>query len=228
MFDGDEGPNTGGMGAYSPMPGLSSVQIDELMDVAVHPTLAALRAHGIDYRGLLYAGLMLTAQGPKVIEFNVRFGDPEAQVVLPRVTSDLFEVFRQAAAGALVDAPTFSEAAAVTIVSGGRSSRPPAVNRALRTPRSSSSSPASSSASLAQSRSVSRGGRGLSVAGQQGPPGATSAAERSVTAPARPHPPPPPPTLSEGIELAAMASRGTERPRGALPSGDPWRWRRPV
>ena len=116
MFDGDEGPNTGGMGAYSPMPGLSSVQIDELMDVAVHPTLAALRAHGIDYRGLLYAGLMLTAQGPKVIEFNVRFGDPEAQVVLPRVTSDLFEVFRQAAAGALVDAPTFSEAAAVTIV----------------------------------------------------------------------------------------------------------------
>ena len=116
IFDGDLGPNTGGMGAFSPMTELSAQQIDELMDVAVRPTLAALRAAGVDYRGLLYAGLMLTSSGPKVIEFNVRFGDPEAQVVLPRVTGDLVEVLRQAAAGALVDAPTFSTDAAVTVV----------------------------------------------------------------------------------------------------------------
>ena len=116
IFDGDLGPNTGGMGAYSPMPGLSAAQVDELMDVAVRPTLAALAAAGVDYRGLLYAGLMLTPSGPKVIEFNVRFGDPEAQVVLPRVTGDLVEVLRQAAAGELSDAPTFSDEAAVTVV----------------------------------------------------------------------------------------------------------------
>ena len=116
IFDDDLGPNTGGMGAYSPMPGLSAAQVDELMDVAVRPTLAALAAAGVDYRGLLYAGLMLTPTGPKVIEFNVRFGDPEAQVVLPRVTGDLVEVLRQAAAGELRAAPTFSEDAAVTVV----------------------------------------------------------------------------------------------------------------
>ena len=116
IFDDDLGPNTGGMGAYSPMPGLSAAQVDELMDVAVRPTLAALAAAGVDYRGLLYAGLMLTPSGPKVIEFNVRFGDPEAQVVLPRVTGDLVEVLRQAAAGELSDAPTFSDEAAVTVV----------------------------------------------------------------------------------------------------------------
>ena len=116
IFDDDLGPNTGGMGAYSPMPGLSAAQVDELMAVAVRPTLAALAAAGVDYRGLLYAGLMLTPSGPKVIEFNVRFGDPEAQVVLPRVTGDLVEVLRQAAAGELRAAPTFSEDAAVTVV----------------------------------------------------------------------------------------------------------------
>jgi len=116
IFDGDVGPNTGGMGAYSPMPGLTATQIDELMDVAVRPTLSALRAAGVDYRGLLYAGLMLTPSGPKVIEFNVRFGDPEAQVILPRVTGDLVEVLRQAAAGELVDTLSFSQEAAVTVV----------------------------------------------------------------------------------------------------------------
>jgi phosphoribosylamine--glycine ligase len=115
-LDGDEGPNTGGMGAYSPMPSVSAELVDELMAVAVTPTLVALNDAGVDYRGLLYAGLMLTPSGPKVIEFNVRFGDPEAQVILPRVTSDLVEVFTQAAQGALVDAPTFSDKAAVTVV----------------------------------------------------------------------------------------------------------------
>ena len=115
-LDQDRGPNTGGMGAYSPMPAVDDELTEELMDVAVRPTLHALRARGIDYRGLLYAGLMLTAQGPRVIEFNVRFGDPEAQVVLPRVTSDLVELLMEAAAGDLGEAPTFSDDAAVTVV----------------------------------------------------------------------------------------------------------------
>jgi len=115
-LDGDRGPNTGGMGAYSPMPAVDEELTEELMDVAVRPTLHALKARGIDYRGLLYAGLMLTAHGPRVIEFNVRFGDPEAQVVLPRVTSDLVELLSKAAAGDLDEAPTFSDDAAVTVV----------------------------------------------------------------------------------------------------------------
>ena len=116
VADNDEGPNTGGMGAYSPMPIVSDALVDDLMAVAVTPTLEALRARGIEYRGLLYAGLMLTPQGPKVIEFNVRFGDPEAQVVLPRVSSDLFELFRSAAAGSVQEAPSFRADACVTVV----------------------------------------------------------------------------------------------------------------
>ena len=116
ISDDDQGPNTGGMGAYSPMPSVSAAQVTELMATCVTPTLEALKARGIDYRGLLYAGLMLTASGPKVIEFNVRFGDPEAQVVLPRVNSDLFEVFADAARGELRGAPEFLEEAAVTVV----------------------------------------------------------------------------------------------------------------
>lgn len=114
--DHDAGPNTGGMGAYSPMPTVSEPQISELMATCVTPTLDALRARGIEYKGLLYAGLMLTASGPKVIEFNVRFGDPEAQVVLPRVSSDLFGLFMEAARGELTSTPAFCDAAAVTVV----------------------------------------------------------------------------------------------------------------
>ena len=82
--DGDTGPNTGGMGAYSPVPAASEAVVTEVLEGAIAPTLAALGDRGIDYRGVLYAGLMLTAAGPRVLEFNVRFGDPEAQVVLPR------------------------------------------------------------------------------------------------------------------------------------------------
>ena len=89
LGDGDTGPNTGGMGAYSPVPGAGNDLVDEVLERAVEPTLAALRGRGIDYRGVLYAGLMLTADGPKVLEYNVRFGDPEAQVVLPRYAGDL-------------------------------------------------------------------------------------------------------------------------------------------
>jgi phosphoribosylamine--glycine ligase len=114
--DGDEGPNTGGMGAYSPVPAADDKVVDVVMDQAVEPTLAALRRRGIDYRGVLYAGLMLTPDGPKVLEYNIRFGDPEAQVVLPRLDSDLVEILHEAASGRLRTDPKFVPDAAVTVV----------------------------------------------------------------------------------------------------------------
>jgi phosphoribosylamine--glycine ligase len=116
--DGDTGPNTGGMGAYSPVPGAGEAVVDEVIEVAVMPTLAALRERGIDYRGVLYAGLMLTPAGPRVLEFNVRFGDPETQVVLPRWQGDVTAVLAAAAAGRLdtVGAPQFTPDAAVCVV----------------------------------------------------------------------------------------------------------------
>jgi phosphoribosylamine--glycine ligase len=114
--DGDRGPNTGGMGAYSPVPAAGDDMVDEVMAKAVEPTLAALRARGIDYRGVLYAGVMSTPDGVKILEYNVRFGDPEAQVVLPRITSDLGELLAGAAAGRLGAAPAFDDGAAVTVV----------------------------------------------------------------------------------------------------------------
>ncbi|MCB0994064.1 MAG: phosphoribosylamine--glycine ligase [Acidimicrobiales bacterium] len=113
--DRDAGPNTGGMGAYSPVPGAEAV-VGMVMDRCVEPTLAALRSAGIDYRGVLYAGLMLTPAGPKVLEYNVRFGDPETQVVMPRLTSDLAGLLAEAAQGHLVSEPTFDDGAAVTVV----------------------------------------------------------------------------------------------------------------
>ncbi len=114
--DGDAGPNTGGMGAYSPVPVAGADVVDAVMDQAVGPTLAALAKQGIDYRGVLYAGLMLTADGPKVLEYNVRFGDPEAQVVLPRLSSDLAGLLAEAAAGDVSSAPQFTDDACVTVV----------------------------------------------------------------------------------------------------------------
>ena len=83
LKDQDEGPNTGGMGAYSPVPFLEENLVERIMDIAVIPTLETLKRKGIDYRGVLYCGLMITPDGPKVLEYNARFGDPETQVVLP-------------------------------------------------------------------------------------------------------------------------------------------------
>lgn len=114
--EGDTGPNTGGMGAYTPVPVAPTSTVDDVMEQAVEPTLAALRALGIDYRGVLYAGLMLTPSGMKVLEYNVRFGDPETQVVLPRIQSDLVELLAGAAAGTLGADPVFSADALVTVV----------------------------------------------------------------------------------------------------------------
>lgn len=91
-FDGDLGPNTGGMGAYSPVPHISEEVVNEAFERVLQPMADALVKEGASFTGVLYAGLMLTVEGPKVIEFNARFGDPETQVVLPRLESDLFEV----------------------------------------------------------------------------------------------------------------------------------------
>ena len=114
--DGDAGPNTGGMGAYSPVADAGPAVVDQVMATAVEPTLGALQAAGIDYRGVLYTGLMLTSDGPKVIEYNVRFGDPEAQVVLPRFAGDLAAFLAEAAAGDLRTEPSFVDDACVCVV----------------------------------------------------------------------------------------------------------------
>jgi len=114
--DGDTGPNTGGMGAFSPVPGVDDAFVLDINERFIAPTLAELRNRGIDYRGVLYAGLMLTSSGPKLLEYNVRFGDPETQVVLPRLTSDLAELLAQAATGAPLTPPTFTTDAAVGVV----------------------------------------------------------------------------------------------------------------
>jgi len=104
-FDGDEGPNTGGMGAFAASPLVDEALQAQIMREIVDPVVAGLRADGHEYRGFLYAGLMLTCDGPKVIEFNVRFGDPEAQVVIPMVAKDLAPSLAAAADGALESAP---------------------------------------------------------------------------------------------------------------------------
>ena len=116
--DGDVGPNTGGMGAYAPMPHVGGAAVDHIMDTAVLPLVEELRRRGIDYRGVLYAGLMLAPDGAKVIEYNVRFGDPETQVVLPLLASDAAELFLAVANGELegADPPAFSGDAAVCVV----------------------------------------------------------------------------------------------------------------
>ncbi|MGD9795734.1 MAG: phosphoribosylamine--glycine ligase, partial [Acidimicrobiia bacterium] len=114
--DGDLGPNTGGMGAYSPLPFVDARLVDAVVANCVEPTLAELRRRGIDYRGVLYAGLMLTPNGPKVLEYNARFGDPETQVVLPRLLGDVAGLLAEAASGALRTDPQVSSDAAVTVV----------------------------------------------------------------------------------------------------------------
>jgi phosphoribosylamine--glycine ligase len=93
IFDGDRGPNTGGMGSYSPVPGFGPAEVDEIVERVHRPVVAAMAARGVPFRGVLYAGLMIGADGPKVLEFNARFGDPETQAVLPRLRSDLAELF---------------------------------------------------------------------------------------------------------------------------------------
>ncbi|MEA2183616.1 MAG: phosphoribosylamine---glycine ligase [Solirubrobacteraceae bacterium] len=118
IFDGDQGPNTGGMGSYSPVPGITPQRAAEIAALVHQPVVDLLRERGTPFHGVLYAGIMLTADGPKVLEYNVRFGDPETQAVLPRLRSDLLEVLRAATvpgglAGVQLD---WSEDWAVTLV----------------------------------------------------------------------------------------------------------------
>jgi phosphoribosylamine--glycine ligase len=96
IFDDDLGPNTGGMGSYSPVPGFGAAEVEEIVANVHRPIVAAMAARGIPFHGVLYAGLMIGADGPKVLEFNTRFGDPETQAVLPRLRSDVVELFRAA------------------------------------------------------------------------------------------------------------------------------------
>jgi phosphoribosylamine---glycine ligase len=114
--DGDRGPNTGGMGAYSPVPIAGAEVVAEVMERAVTPTLHALAARDITYRGILYAGLMVTPDGVKVLEYNVRFGDPEAQAVLPRFAGDFGQLCHDVAAGRAELETKFRDDACVTVV----------------------------------------------------------------------------------------------------------------
>lgn len=120
-FDGDLGPNTGGMGAYSPAPILTPELEQQAIAEIVVPTAKAMVAAGTPYRGILYAGLMLTKDGPKLVEYNCRFGDPECQVLMPRFTGDLLETLAAVAHGRLKDiSVTWSDSAAITIAYASR------------------------------------------------------------------------------------------------------------
>jgi len=121
-LDGDAGLNTGGMGAYTPVPGFTLTEVDHLTELVFRPVLRELADRGTPYRGLLYAGLVETAAGPKLLEFNARFGDPETQAILPRIDGDLGDLLWQAATGSVAGATlSWRQQAAVTVVlaSGG-------------------------------------------------------------------------------------------------------------
>jgi len=122
-FDGDAGPNTGGMGAYTPVPAVDAATFERALQEVLLPTARGMVADGMPYRGLLYAGLMLTADGPKVVEYNVRFGDPECQPILLAMESDLLPLLVATAAGTLHEAPApvFFDGATlcVVLVAGG-------------------------------------------------------------------------------------------------------------
>ncbi|HHI82170.1 MAG TPA: phosphoribosylamine--glycine ligase, partial [Rhizobiales bacterium] len=115
--EGDTGPNTGGMGAYSPAPVMSDEMCQRTMDEIITPTIKAMKAAGTPYRGVLFAGLMITGSGPQLIEYNVRFGDPECQVLMMRLKSDLVELLDAAASGNLAGCePEWSTRTALTVV----------------------------------------------------------------------------------------------------------------
>ena len=117
VFDGDRGPNTGGMGAYSPAPVMTDAMQDRVMAEIVRPVIAAMAKEGAPYSGVLYVGLMITREGPKVIEFNCRFGDPECQAIMPRLEEDLLALLQAAATGqGLPTALSWSPQASVCVV----------------------------------------------------------------------------------------------------------------
>jgi phosphoribosylamine--glycine ligase len=121
LADGDRGPNTGGMGSVSPAPGLDDAAVAQLLELVHRPVLEELARRGSPFTGLLYAGLMLTADGPRVLEFNCRFGDPETQSIVPRIQGDLLAVLAAAAAGDLdgFELATGGDAAVTVTIAGG-------------------------------------------------------------------------------------------------------------
>jgi phosphoribosylamine--glycine ligase len=116
LGDGDVGVNTGGMGAYAPMPSLSPTQVDDIMERIIAPTVRELQRRDIDYRGVLYAGIMLTSDGPKILEYNARFGDPETQVLVPLYGDGFFDLMLHVAEGRLEGAAPAASGAAVTVI----------------------------------------------------------------------------------------------------------------
>ena len=107
IFDDDMGPNTGGMGAYCPAPIVNEELLNKIEARIIDPTIRGMKRNGAPFRGVLYAGLMITQQGPMVLEYNVRFGDPEAQVVIPRLNNDLVDIILSCLSGSL-DEVSFS------------------------------------------------------------------------------------------------------------------------
>ncbi len=122
QLDGDKGPNTGGMGAYSPSPLLNEEMLGTVSENIIAPTIAGMAAEGNPYKGFLYVGLMMTPDGPKVVEYNCRFGDPECQVIIPRLQSDLLTHLVQSTKGALQEENIVFDdqyRTTVVLVSGG-------------------------------------------------------------------------------------------------------------
>jgi phosphoribosylamine--glycine ligase len=168
--DGDEGPNTGGMGAYAPLPWLDDA--DELIDQISRPVIEELARRGSPFVGCLFAGLMLTPDGPRVLEFNCRFGDPETQVLMPRVDGDLVEAFAAAAAGDLggIDLRTDGEAAVTVVIAGpeypARSDYSGAAIAGIDDAETSGAIVFHGGTALHDGRLVTNGGRILSVTGR--------------------------------------------------------------
>ena len=184
--DGDQGPNTGGMGAYAPLPWAPADLTEQAMGGVIQPAVDAMRRRGTPYRGLLYAGLALTAAGPKVVEFNARFGDPETQVVLDRLGSPLGPLLHAAATGGLAGAapPEWRPGAAVVVViaAEGYPEAPVKGDKIILTERSVVSAAADAyvlhagTATDASGELTSAGGRVLNVVGAGGDVAAARAA----------------------------------------------------
>jgi phosphoribosylamine---glycine ligase len=171
-YDDDLGPNTGGMGAYSPLDDLPDDEAERLIELFHRPALAEMARRGTPFRGLLYAGLMLTADGPRLLEFNVRFGDPEAQAVLPRVDGQLARTLLAAARGSLDKVPplTIREEATVAVVlaADGYPSSPRTGDeiQGIEDARSAGALVFHGGTALVAGRSVTNGGRVLTVVGR--------------------------------------------------------------
>jgi phosphoribosylamine---glycine ligase len=173
LRDDDDGPNTGGMGSYSPPPFLAPDEVDELVDLVHRPVLAELAARGAPFVGLLYAGLMLTEDGARVLEFNCRFGDPETQAILPRLAGDFLGALARAAEGALggADLSAGPEAAVSVVLAAAGYPEAPQVGMPIRGLREAEEIGAivfHAGTALREGELVSAGGRVLGVTGLGG------------------------------------------------------------